>query len=105
MAYLSEGDKSLAKERLEIFGGGKSVCAGRFYPRHDIRGGREQQINLKAQDKGQRAQVQRVCASVLNGEAAPISLDELATTTRATFRILDSLDLNVWYRWNSKPST
>ena len=42
-------------------------------------------------DKGQRAQVQRVCANVLNGEAAPIGLDELATTTRATFRILDTL--------------
>jgi len=35
--------------------------------------------------------VRAVCASVLQGGAAPINLDELAATTRATFRVLDSL--------------
>jgi polar amino acid transport system substrate-binding protein len=78
VAYLSEGDKSLAKERIEIFGGGKSFVLD------DFRSG-------KTQDKGQQTQIRRVCSSVLNGEPAPISLDELAATTRATFRILDSL--------------
>jgi len=28
---------------------------------------------------------------VLAGDAAPISIDELAATTRVTFRVLDSL--------------
>jgi len=46
---------------------------------------------LKAQDKGQQEQVRVVCANVLQGGAAPISLDELAATTRVTFRVLDSL--------------
>jgi len=35
--------------------------------------------------------VRVVCASVLQGGAPPISYDELAATTRATFRVLDSL--------------
>jgi polar amino acid transport system substrate-binding protein len=78
IAYLSEGDKSLPKERVEIFGDGKCFVLD------DFRQG-------KVQDKGQRTQVQRICASVREGGPAPISLDELAATTRATFRILDSL--------------
>ncbi len=42
IAYLSEGDKSLPKERIEIFGGGKSFLID------DFRKGKG------AQDKGQR---------------------------------------------------
>jgi polar amino acid transport system substrate-binding protein len=78
IAYLSEGDKSLAKERVEIFGGGKTFVID------DFRTG-------KAQDKGQREQIKRICAAVLEGRPAPISIDELAATSRATFRILESL--------------
>jgi polar amino acid transport system substrate-binding protein len=79
IAYLSEGDKSLGKERIEIFGGGKTFVVDDFR-----KGNREQ-------DKGQRTQIKRVCAAILEGGPAPISLDELAATTRATFRVLDSL--------------
>jgi hypothetical protein len=78
IAYLSEGDKSLPKERVEIFGGGKAFVLD------DFRTG-------KIQDKGQRDQIKRICAALREGGPAPISLDELAATTRATFRILDSL--------------
>ena len=78
IAYLSEGDKSLPKERVEIFGGGK------IFVIDDFRTG-------KAHDKGQRNQIERVCAVMRDGGPAPISVAELAATTRATFRILDSL--------------
>jgi predicted dehydrogenase/threonine dehydrogenase-like Zn-dependent dehydrogenase len=78
IAYLSEGDKSLAKERVEIYGSGK------IFVIDDFRAG-------KIQDKGQRTMVRQICASVLKGERAPIGLFELAATTRTTFRILDSL--------------
>ncbi len=78
IAYLSEGDKSLPKERIEIFGAGKSFVID------DFRSG-------KVQDKGQRNQVQRICGILREGGPAPIALEELAATTRATFRILDSL--------------
>ena len=79
IAYLSEGDKSLPKERIEIFGGGKSFLID------DFRKGKG------AQDKGQATQVKRICAAVLDGGPAPIDLTDLAATTRTTFRILESL--------------
>lgn len=91
IAYLSEGDKALAKERVEIFGAGRVFVLDDFKRATLYKDGREEQVTLKAQDKGQQAQVRQVCASVLGDGAAPISLDELTATTRATFRILDSL--------------
>jgi predicted dehydrogenase len=91
VAYLAEGDKGLAKERVEIFGAGRSFVLDDFRRATLYKDGREEQVALKAQDKGQQEQVRVVCASVLQGGAAPISLDELAATTRATFRVLDSL--------------
>jgi polar amino acid transport system substrate-binding protein len=91
IAYLSEGDKSLAKERVEIFGAGKVFVLDDFRRATLYKDGREEQVTLKAQDKGQQAQVHAVCASVIEGGPSPIGLNELAATTRATFRVLDSL--------------
>ena len=91
IAYLSEGDKGLAKERVEIFGSGRVFVLDDFRRATLYKDGREDLVTLKAQDKGQQAQVRQVCANVLEGGPAPISLDELAATSRTTFRVLDSL--------------
>ena len=90
IAYLAEGDRALAKERVEIFGESRSLVLDDFRSAIMYRDGREKQVALKAQDKGQKDQVKAVCAAVLSGEA-PIRLEHLASTTRTTFRILDSL--------------
>jgi len=90
IAYLAEGDRVLAKERVEIFGEGKSLVLDDYRTVTMYRNGREKHVSLKAQDKGQKDQVTAVCAAVLSGKA-PIGLDDLASTSRATFRILDSL--------------
>jgi polar amino acid transport system substrate-binding protein len=91
IAYLSEGDKSLPKERVEIFGAGRTFVLDDFRRATLHKDGREEQITLKTQDKGQQEQVKQICASVLRGTEAPIPVIELAATTRATFRVLDSL--------------
>jgi predicted dehydrogenase/threonine dehydrogenase-like Zn-dependent dehydrogenase len=91
IAYLAEGDKSLAKERVEIFGAGKSFVLDDYKRASSFKDGREEQTNLKAQDKGQRDQVNEICACIREGRSAPITLQELANTTRTTFRVLDSL--------------
>jgi|SoiMethySBSTD1v2_1073268.scaffolds.fasta_scaffold01849_25 Predicted dehydrogenases and related proteins len=91
IAYLSEGDKGLAKERVEIFGAGRVFVLDDYRRATLYKDGREEQVTLKAQDKGQQAQVLKACASLIEGGPAPISLDELAATSRTTFRVLDSL--------------
>jgi polar amino acid transport system substrate-binding protein len=91
VAYLSEGDKALAKERVEIFGAGRVFVLEDYRRATLYKDGREDHVTLKAQDKGQQAQVRAICASLLGGGTAPIGLEELAATSRATFRVLDSL--------------
>ena len=91
IAYLSEGDRTLAKERIEIFGAGKSFVIDDFRKGTACKNGREENTTLRAQDKGQLDQVRAVCESALKGDAAPIALEELAATSLTTFRILDSL--------------
>lgn len=91
IAYLAEGDKSLAKERVECFGDGKSFVLDDFRSATSYKNGREHKTKLRQQDKGQAEEVRRALAVVLEGSPAPITLAELAATTRATFRIKDSL--------------
>jgi predicted dehydrogenase/threonine dehydrogenase-like Zn-dependent dehydrogenase len=91
VAYLTEGDRALAKERVEIFGAGRSFVIDDFRASLAYRGGREERTKLRAADKGQAEEVRAVCRMVSEGAPSPTPLEELAATTRATFRILDSL--------------
>jgi polar amino acid transport system substrate-binding protein len=91
IAYLSEGDKALPKERVEIFGGGRVFVIDDFRTTAAYSGGKETDTKLSKQDKGQAEQIRQVCSVVLNGGDAPIALHDISATTRATFRILDSL--------------
>lgn len=91
IAYLAEGNSALPKERIEIFGAGKTFVIEDFRSAIAYENGREKKTKLREQDKGQKDEVAAVCAVVLTGKPAPISLEDLVTTTRATFRIKDSL--------------
>jgi polar amino acid transport system substrate-binding protein len=91
VAYLAEGDAALAKEQIEIHGGGRSFVLADFRRATLYRQGRAEQAKLRAQDKGQAAEVRALCAMVRDGTPSPFTLAELAATTRATFRIRESL--------------
>lgn len=91
IAYLAEGEKTLAKERVEIFCEGKVFVLDDFREGQLFKKGRVEKLKLRRRDKGQAEEVRAVCKTVLEGGPAPIDLAELAVTTRATFRIRDSL--------------
>ena len=91
ISYLAEGDSAMPKERIEIFGGGKSLVIDDFKSATEYANGREKQIKLREHDKGQANEIRMVCEVVRDGKPAPIALEDLATTTRATFRIRESL--------------
>jgi predicted dehydrogenase/threonine dehydrogenase-like Zn-dependent dehydrogenase len=91
VAFLSEGDNGMSKERVEIFGAGRTFVIDDFRRASVYKNGREDQVSLRSQDKGQADEVRILCSNLLEGQAAPISLDELVATTRATFRAVDSL--------------
>lgn len=91
IAYLAEGDKALPKERIEIFGAGRTFVLDDFRSATMYREGREETRRLRAQDKGQAEEMRALCAVVLKGDPAPISLQDLAATSRATFGMRESL--------------
>jgi predicted dehydrogenase/threonine dehydrogenase-like Zn-dependent dehydrogenase len=91
IAYLSEGDAALRKERIEVFGEGKVFVIDDFLTATLFAQGKEKKETLRAQDKGQAEQARRVCAAIEKGQPAAITLRELEATTRATFRIRESL--------------
>jgi len=95
IAYLSEGDTSLPKERIEIFGEGKTFVIEDFRSATLYADGHEKKETLRQQDKGQAEETRIVCAVVAEGRPAPITLQDLEATTRATFRIRDSLRTGV----------
>ena len=71
--YFSVADAALAKEHFEMFGGGRHVIVDEF------------------RDKGQAEEVRQFIAAVKSGGAMPIAIDEIITSTRATFAILESM--------------
>jgi len=89
ITYLACGDKSLGKERVEIFGGGESFIIDDFRAGEHYAGGIRRRVKLPG--KGYQEEVQAFLHAISGGLSSPISLDSLARTSLATLRILDSL--------------
>lgn len=75
-----------------MFGGGSVAVLDDFRRLELVRNGRKQLSHswLK-QDKGHAAEWKAFCESIQAGRPAPISFEEIAASTRATIRIVDSL--------------
>jgi polar amino acid transport system substrate-binding protein len=89
ITYVANGDKSLAKERLEIFGGGKVGII------NDFRNGELYLDNkckvIKLEGKGHAQEVQHFLEAIKQGKEYPISFESIYATTKATFKVTDSL--------------
>jgi predicted dehydrogenase/threonine dehydrogenase-like Zn-dependent dehydrogenase len=93
ICYLSEGDRSLPKERIEIYAESKSFIIDDFRSATLYQNGKEQKIKLANQDKGQADELRSLCNVVLGKEKAPITLESLKATSLVTFRVIESLKL------------
>lgn len=89
IVYVATGDKALPKERLEIYGGGKTGII------NDFRGGEwysnNKMTKLKMEGKGHRQEVEVFLNAIKQGLPSPIAFESIYATTKATFKILDSL--------------
>jgi predicted dehydrogenase/threonine dehydrogenase-like Zn-dependent dehydrogenase len=92
ISYLCSGDRAFSKERVEVFGGGAIAVLDDFRRLELVRRGRKSlSRSWLKQDKGHAAEWKAFCESVETGRPAPISFEEIAATTRATIRIVESL--------------
>jgi predicted dehydrogenase/threonine dehydrogenase-like Zn-dependent dehydrogenase len=87
ISYLSNGDRSVPKERIEIFGGGSTAVLDDFRRLDLIRNGRTETAHSRwKQDKGHRTQWKAFVQAMEQGGPAPISFDEIICSTLATLR-------------------
>lgn len=91
ITYVANGDRSLPKERFEVFTGGRTAILDDFRRLELRHNGRiKRQRSLLRQDKGHRRGWRAFAEAVLHHRPAPISAAELAAASLATFAILRS---------------
>jgi predicted dehydrogenase/threonine dehydrogenase-like Zn-dependent dehydrogenase len=92
ISYLCSGDRAFSKERVEVFGAGSVAVLDDFRRLDLMRHGRKTSSrSWLRQDKGHVAEWKAFSECIQSGHPAPIPFEEIAASTRATIRILDSL--------------
>jgi polar amino acid transport system substrate-binding protein len=89
LSYLANGDSSLPKERIEVFGAGLTGLINDFRDGQFFRDGKT--TSLKSSGKGHREEIEKFLSSLTKGGDSLISFRSVCLTTITTFRILDSL--------------
>jgi predicted dehydrogenase len=91
VSYFANGDRSYAKERIEVFGGDAVAVLEDFRRLELVRYGRKQVYrSMLRQDKGHRAEWEAFAAAIRSPEPSPIPFPEIVASTLATIRALDS---------------
>lgn len=89
ISYISSGDASFSKERVEVAGGGRTGVIEDFRRTQLLSGGKRRVLKT-AQDKGHEAEMAAFLAGIGRGEA-PIEFEELYGVTLATLAVEKSL--------------
>ena len=91
ISYLTNGDRSYSKERIEVFSGGSAAALDDFRRLELVRRGRKQTFRSRfRQDKGHRAELAAFFSAIRDGGQPPISFENIVSTTLATLRAVDS---------------
>ncbi len=90
VAYLTEGDKSFSKERIEILGDGRVFVIEDFRTAQAIRGGSRKSFK-GAQDKGQAGQIRAVLDAIKHGQGDPLPLADSVASCLASIRAVESI--------------
>jgi predicted dehydrogenase len=92
LIYVTNGDKSFSKERLEVFGGESAAVLQDFRFLDLVRQGRRKVFRSRfRQDKGHRGEWEAYVNAIETGAPSPIAFVELVAGMLATLRITESL--------------
>ena len=90
--YLANGDKAFAKERVEVFCGGKVAVLDDYRSLETVQNGRRKKIkSALRQDKGHAGEWQAFATAIQAGGPAPIPYEQMLGVTRASFAAIESL--------------
>ena len=90
LTYLANGDKSLPKEHIEVFGAGKAAVINDFQDGIIYSGNKSHKV--QSSGKGHREEVKAFLSALNEGNDSPISFRSICLTTATTFKIIDSLN-------------
>ncbi len=82
--YTSLGDRSFAKEYIEVFAAGRVITIDDFRRAVFVTDGKRRTERLARQDKGFAEELRQFLASVRGDQPPPIGLEALRATTEAT---------------------
>jgi predicted dehydrogenase len=91
IAYLANGDRSLPKERLEVFAHGITVVLDDFKVLTIHSNGKKNKKSLFSQNKGQKNEVGSFLESIRKGGSPPIPFEEIYYASLVPFKIIDSI--------------
>ena len=89
--YLSNGDSSLAKERIELYRSGTSIVIDDFRSASIHRAGKHKSKRWPSRDKGHRAEVSAFLDAVTTGAKTPIPEEESILSTALTLAAARSM--------------
>jgi predicted dehydrogenase len=91
ISYLANGDKSLPKERIEVFAHGATAIVNDFKELTVYSMGKKKKRKLISQDKGQKEEVRQFIGSISEGNGGLIPFEEIYSTSLVTFKITESI--------------
>ncbi len=91
VTYLANGDAAVSKEYIEMYAGGKTAILDNFTRLELFEGGTRKVHESSVIEKGHKIEVEEFVEAIHSGRDL-VSFESLAATTRATFRILESLE-------------
>jgi predicted dehydrogenase len=97
--YLTNGDASVPRERVEVNGGGRTAILDDYRALALHEGGRRRVKKLAHQQKGFREEVAAFVAAIRGGGEMPIPFDQLLAVSRTAFLIRESLERDKVLEW------
>lgn len=88
--YLANGDKSMPKERLEVFCEGMVAVLDDYVSLVTVKDGKKKE-ERSAQDKGWKAEMSVFAEAIKSGGEAPIPYEQLIGVTKSTFAAVESI--------------
>ena len=88
--YLANGDKSFAKERVEVFCGGQIAVLDDFVSLTSVKDGKKKEVS-GAQNKGWVDEWKVFAKAIREGGEPPIPYEQLIGVTKATFAAVESI--------------
>ena len=91
ISYFANGDKSLAKEQVEIYANGNTVVLNDFKTLVIHANGKKKEKKLLTQDKGQKTEVKKFIETIINGGVEVIPFWEIHNASLVSFKIIESI--------------